>query len=94
MSISVAAVNDPPVYTIGANVTVIEDFGPFTATGWATGIGPGAANETGQVLAFQLTTNNPTLFSTAPAVSPTGTLTFQTAPNANGTATVNICACR
>ena len=43
------------------------------------------------MVTFQVTGNtNPALFSTLPAVSPTGTLTYTSAPNANGTATITL----
>ncbi len=90
VTVTVAPVNDAPVFTPGANVIVIEDLGVFTATGWATGIGPGASNETSQVLAFTTTNDNPSLFTVAPSVSASGTLTFTSAPNANGSAVVSI----
>src|SRR6185295_9600108 len=48
-------------------------------------------DESGQTLAFVVTNNtNPALFSAGPAVSPTGTLTYTPAPNANGTATITL----
>lgn len=90
VTLTIAPVNDAPVFTSGANVSVVEDFGPFTATGWATGIGPGAANESTQVLSFTATNNNAALFAVAPSVTPAGTLTFTTALNANGSAIVSI----
>lgn len=90
VTITIAPVNDAPMFTPGANVSVVEDLGAFTATGWATGIGPGASNEAGQVLAFTTTNDNPALFSVAPAVSAIGTLTFTSSPNANGSAVVSI----
>src|SRR5439155_1507872 len=75
--------------------------------GWATGISPGAdippdANEAAQALTFVIQSaaysspvynTNATFFSALPAIDPaTGTLTYQTAANANGTATVTIVA--
>ena len=42
-------------------------------------------------MAFNVTGNtNPSLFSVAPAVSPTGTLTYTPAANANGVATITL----
>ncbi len=89
-SITITAVNDPPIINLGANPTVLEDSGAATYTSWATGISPGPANESAQTLSLSLTAVNPALFSVQPAINTTtGTLTFTTAANANGTTTVN-----
>ncbi|MGB9601658.1 MAG: hypothetical protein ACPMAG_02585, partial [Limisphaerales bacterium] len=58
---------------------------------WATNISPGPANESSQSVVFILTADNPSLFSTQPAVSPSGTLSFKPA-GVPGTATVTIYA--
>ncbi len=90
--LTVTAVNDAPSFTKGADQTVAEDSGPQTVTNWATDISPGP-NESGQAVSFQVTNNtNAALFSTAPAVSPIGTLIYTTANNANGSATITIVA--
>ena len=90
--ITVSAVNDVPSFTAGANVTVLEDAGPQTLAGWATGLRAGPANESGQALSFVVTNSNAGLFlaSSEPAVTPNGTLTFSSAPDANGSATVTV----
>ena len=89
--ITVTAVNDAPSFTKGADQTVLEDSGAQTVAGWATAISPGPTDEAGQTVAFNVTGNtNAALFSTAPAVSPTGTLTYTPAANANGTATITL----
>jgi hypothetical protein len=41
---------------------------------------------------FTVTTDNSNLFSAAPSVAPNGTLTYTSAPNANGTAHVTVSA--
>ncbi len=89
-NVTVTAVNDAPTFTNGANVIALEDSGPRTVLGWATAISAGPANEAGQTLAFLVTADNPALFSAGPAISPTGTLTFTPAPNANGATTVTV----
>jgi hypothetical protein len=49
----------------------------FTFPGWATEIRPGPAAELAQVLTFVLTSDNPGLFESGPAVDPaTGSLSF------------------
>jgi large repetitive protein len=89
-TITVTDVNDPPSFTAGPDQTVPEDSGPQTVTPWATAISPGP-NESGQTVTFAVTGNtNAALFSTQPAVSPTGTLSYTSAPNAFGTATITI----
>ncbi len=88
--LTVVAVNDAPSFTKGANQTVNEDSGAKNVTNWATGISPGAS-EAGQTLSFVISNNtNPTLFSVAPAISSTGTLTYTPAPNAFGFAELNV----
>src|SRR4029079_15890522 len=90
-NITVNAVNDAPSFIKGADQTVNEDAGPQTVNPWATPINVGPENEPGQNVAFMVTGNtNPSLFSTAPAVSPTGVLTYTSAPNAFGSATITI----
>ncbi|MBA4015842.1 MAG: hypothetical protein C0483_01505 [Pirellula sp.] len=86
--LTVNAVNDAPSFVKGADVTVAPNSGTQTISGWATSISQGAS-ETGQTLTFQVTTDNPSLFSGQPAINSSGTLTF--VPNATlGTATVSV----
>jgi VCBS repeat-containing protein len=89
ISITVTNVNDAPSFTKGSNITVDEDAGPQTIANWATAISAGP-NETAQTVSFTLTTNNNALFETPPAIAADGTLTFKTAANANGQATVTV----
>ena len=89
--INVTPVNDAPAFTVGPTVTVVKDIGAQTVDPWATGISAGPANESAQTVSFTVTANdNPGMFSVQPAVSPTGALTFTTAPNANGTANLSL----
>ncbi|MDT8439336.1 MAG: tandem-95 repeat protein [Wenzhouxiangellaceae bacterium] len=89
--ITVAAVNDAPSFSAGADQTVAEDAGAQTVAAWATAISPGPANEAGQSLNFNVTGNtNPGLFSAGPSVGPTGTLSFTPAANAFGSATIRL----
>jgi hypothetical protein len=89
-TITVNAVNDAPSFAKGADQTVNEDAGAQSAAGWATGISRGPADESGQTVTFTATNDNNALFSTQPAISSTGTLTYTPAANANGTATVTV----
>jgi Subtilase family/Bacterial Ig domain len=89
-TITITAVNDAPSFTAGANQTVPEDAGLRTVPAWATNISAGPANESAQTLAFVVTSNNAALFAVRPSVAPDGTLSFQSAPNANGQAIVTV----
>ena len=89
-TITVTGTNDPPSFTKGADQTRLEDAGPQSVSGWATGISPGPPDESGQNVTFVVTNNNTGLFSTDPAVSPSGTLTYTPAANQNGSATVTL----
>ena len=91
VSLTVNPVNDAPSFTKGADQTVDEDAGAQCVSGWATAISAGPANESGQTVSFLVTANsNPSLFSAAPAVSSTGTLTYTPAANAFGSATITL----
>ena len=91
LTINVTPVNDAPNFSKGADQTVLEDAGAQSVPNWATGISAGPADEAGQTLNFIITGNtNPGLFSTPPAISPAGDLTYTTAPNANGSATITV----
>ena len=70
--------------------TVAEDSGNFTNKNYFTATSVGPANEASQAISFVLSNNNNSLFATQPAIAADGTLTFTTAANANGTATVTI----
>ncbi|MBA3707204.1 MAG: tandem-95 repeat protein, partial [Planctomycetes bacterium] len=91
-TISVTAVNDAPSFTKGANQTVLEDAGAQTISGWATAITAGPADEASQSLTFTVITDNAALFAVAPAVSPSGVLSYTSASNANGVATITMVA--
>ncbi|HEU0130070.1 MAG TPA: Ig-like domain-containing protein [Mycobacteriales bacterium] len=90
ITVSVQFVNDAPSFTPGADQTAAEDSGAQSVAGWATAIDKGGASEAGQALTFQVTNDNAALFAAAPAVSPSGTLTYTPAPDAYGTATVSV----
>jgi hypothetical protein len=92
VSVPIAAgPNQAPSFTAGPTVTVNQNAGATTVVGWATAISPGPPSESGQTVTFIVTANsNPALFSVAPAVSPTGTLTFTAAPSAIGTASITL----
>jgi VCBS repeat-containing protein len=89
-TITITPVNDAPSFTKGANQTALEDAGAQTATGWATAISPGPADESGQTVAFHVSNNNNALFSVQPSIDASGNLTYTSAPDANGSATVTV----
>jgi hypothetical protein len=91
VQINVPAVNDAPSFTEGSNISVAEDSGAHTTAAWATAISKGPANENGQTVQFAIVSNsNAGLFSVAPAVAANGTLSFTTAQDQNGSATIQI----
>ncbi|MBA3709901.1 MAG: Ig-like domain-containing protein, partial [Planctomycetes bacterium] len=90
--ITVTAVNDAPSFTAGANQSVAEDAGPQSVNGWASVISAGPADESSQTVSFTVTNNNSSLFSTAPAISDLGVLTYTSAADANGIATITVTA--
>jgi VCBS repeat-containing protein len=98
LTINVGPINDPPVFTAGGNVAVLEDSAPYAGL-WATDIAagpPGALDEisgpNAQTVGFEITTNNDALFAKLPAVSSTGQLSFTLAKDANGTVVVVVTA--
>ncbi|MEL7207866.1 MAG: Ig-like domain-containing protein, partial [Actinomycetota bacterium] len=90
VTITVDAVNDAPSFAVGSDQVVLEDSGAASVPGWATGISTGPADESGQSVVFSVVADDPSLFSTQPAVSPTGALTFTPADDENGTTSVTI----
>jgi hypothetical protein len=86
VTIHVAPVNDPPFFSDVGDPSPVHWYdGPQRIEGWATGISPGAENETDQILEFQVIGNSsPWLFTSdgQPAVtrndsqSAEGALTF------------------
>jgi hypothetical protein len=90
VSILVSPVNDAPTFVPGGDLVVAEDSGPQVISAWATGISAGPDNEADQALHFTIDFDNPTLFSTPPALAPSGMLTFAPAPDAHGDAAVTV----
>jgi CSLREA domain-containing protein len=90
-TITVNPINDAPSFTKGPDQNVNNNAGMQTVSNWATNISSGPANESSQTLTFQVTGNtNPGLFTVSPSISPAGTLTYQPATNAGGTATISV----
>lgn len=90
VTVTVSLINDAPYFTAGTDITVAEDAGIQTIVGWATTINDGDPF-TAQTLTFVLTNTNTALFATQPAINgTTGNLTFRSATNASGTATLTV----
>jgi len=88
--INLTAVNDAPSFMKGADQTANENAGAQTAAGWATALSAGPPDEAGQALTFEVSNNNNALFSAQPSIDPTGKLTYTSATDVFGTATVTV----
>ena len=89
--VTVNAVNDQPQFAVTASHSSSEDAGAQSASAFATAISAGPTNESAQTLTFNVTANsNSSLFSVAPSISSTGTLSYTAAANAFGTATITV----
>lgn len=86
----VKPVNDPPAFETGENLEAAQDSGLQMIPNWARQISAGPADEAGQQVDFQVEVSDSTLFTTPPAISPDGTLSYTPAPGGSGTATVTV----
>src|SRR5262249_49779908 len=71
----------------GANQTTTDESGPQKITDWAAVV---SVDLSGAPPKITVSTDNPKLFSTPPAIDPTGQLVYTPAPNASGTATITV----
>ena len=91
LRINIIPVNDQPSFKMKKYEEVVfEDAGSQYFTGWVSEISKGAPNEEAQTLSFHVSTDNQALFHQQPELSPQGDLSFRTAPNEQGTATVTL----
>jgi VCBS repeat-containing protein len=91
VSVAVAAVNDAPSFTAGANQQVTDLSGDQSIAGWATHISAGPANEAGQQVHFVVLSNsNQGLFEVQPAIDARGTLTFTPLEKVTGLAQISL----
>ncbi|MCR9295207.1 MAG: Ig-like domain-containing protein, partial [bacterium] len=99
-TITVRPINDAPVFTAGADVSVDEDSGAYSA-GWATNIAPAggllsnpptATDEASQSISFTVSVDRPELFQQQPTIASNGTLSFTPAQDALGVAVLTITA--
>lgn len=85
-------INAAPSFSLGANLTLLEDSSLQSMSNFVTNIDPGRPTELEQIVTFQVATNRPDLFTVPPSIDGDGTLSFELAANANGTATVSVIA--
>lgn len=90
VNITVNAVNDVPSFTVGAAQTADEDAASQSVAKFIADAKAGPANEAAQKLTFIVTNDNNALFSAQPAIDASGTLTFTSAADANGVATISV----
>lgn len=85
-TIVVNAINDAPEFTIPSQITVAEDAGVVSLSGFATNIQPGpstALDENRQTLNFTLVSYDTNLFEIPPTLQVDGTLSFKTRLDVN-----------
>lgn len=84
--------NQPPTFALSTtDYTIAEDAGPQSLDDWLSALSPGPANEADQDVGVQLDSDNPDLFSSAPALSGNN-LTFTPAEDAFGEARITLTA--
>ena len=93
----VAGIEGGQIYTSAGlvsayDLSLTEDAGAQSVANFATSISAGPTDESAQTVSFTVTNNNNALFSVQPAINAAGTLTFTSATNANGRATVTVIA--
>jgi hypothetical protein len=89
--ISKTAVNDAPTFNLSStSLAVAKNAGAQTRIGWASSLSAGPVDESAQTLSFITSSSNTSIFAVQPAISSTGTLTFTTAKNKSGIATITV----
>ena len=87
-TVVVNEVNDAPTFTPGANQTVTEDAAAQTVASFLGTVSPGP-NEASQAITVAISNvTSPSLFAVAPAIGPTGVLTYTPAAEQFGVSTV------
>ena len=89
-SIAVTPVNDAPQLAIGPGQIVAEDSGPHVVPAFASASPGGGPDEASQTIGYVVANDNAALFAAAPALDAAGNLTFTSAPDAFGSATVTV----
>ena len=89
VTITVTAVNDAPTVQFTPPGIAVNEDGPAQSIANFAVVGPGGGtDESGQVLTKSISNNKNSLFTSQPAIDASGRLTFTTAKDQNGTATV------
>lgn len=89
VTVTVTPVNDAPSFTKGDSPWLLQTDGAQNILSWATGISVGPADELGQTLTFDVSTDQSELFTTQPAIDTvSGNLTFTPVATMSGTATM------
>jgi len=88
--INVFPVNDPPDFVKGDNQVIIKNAGLQAVPGWATRMTKGPDDEKDQTLEFVVEVDKEELFSKLPQISSTGVLTYESAWDSYGLATVYV----
>ncbi len=91
ITVTVNPVNDAPQLIAGSDIQVPEDAGAKSYANWAD-LSAGPENERSQSLSVRVDVDNPSLFSVLPKIDSSGTLTFTSARDSNGVATMSIIA--
>lgn len=91
-TVQVTPVNDAPDFTPGSDQVAVAGSGAQSVAAWATGFSPGPPDEAGQTLLSYTVVGNyaPELFSVAPAIDSTGSLTYTPEDGAGGTAMISV----
>jgi MYXO-CTERM domain-containing protein len=92
LTITVTAINDAPTFTAANPPESAEDAGTQLVNGWVTAFNPGVNESTQVALSYAVTGVDPAFFSTPPAVSSAGMLSYITAPNVFGSTTFTVTA--
>ncbi len=88
--ITIVPVNHPPSFTKGADQIVNNYAGAQTRLNWASNLLAGPAHESWQALDFIVSNTKNSIFSSSPAISTNGTLSFAPTANKYGVATVSV----
>ncbi len=93
-TITILFVNQPPSFKPGATPPTILESGaaspPIQTVNWATMIQDGPGDPSSETLGFNVSNTNSNLFAEQPTISPNGTLTYEAAQYASGSATVSV----
>ena len=86
-SIEIISINDAPSFEHGGDIVMSED-APLLSIPWATNLSDG--DEGSQLLYFEVSSDNPSLFESPAAIDGSGYLTVALAPNAFGEAAMTV----